>query len=260
MEKVMKKFALISALLASGYASAGTTTWEWDLDASVGSQGATSLSADGTNGINSNTLSAGLAGYSDTGGAADNHLETGQFYYYGDGSGWGFVNQDETEPERPGHAFDNQGNIVDYDMALISFDTSVELTGINFGYRQDGDFTLLAYTGSAPFVESSLNGSTWAAQQSSGNWLTVGQYNGSVTDEYYAVNSGQTSSQYWLLGAFNSLFGEPTDYRVDNNDDAFKIRKLRGNTETGATQVSSPAAFALLLMGSAFAMRRRRQG
>jgi hypothetical protein len=54
-------------------------------------------------------------------------------------------------------------------MVLLSFDTSVALTGIDFGWVSDGDFSLLAHTSDGSFSENDFNGSTWANQQNSGN-------------------------------------------------------------------------------------------
>lgn len=258
MKNLYNKILVSSLLLASSQAFAGTTTWEWNLNSSVGNNGDSTLSADGTNNVDSNKLTADLSAFADTTGSNDTKIESGQFGYFGSNNGWGVINQDE-DGTGGQHAFDNKGSRLnsygnqrsssykDYDMALISFDTSVELTGVNFGYRSDGDFTLLAYTGAGSFTNSNLTGTTWADQANSGNWLTVGQYNPNVTDAYYSVNSGGTSSKYWLLGAYNSVFGAG-GAGIDEHDDTFKLRKLRGNT-TAAEEVSAPASFALLLMG-----------
>jgi hypothetical protein len=288
MKSINKSLLIASCVLFSSVSLAGTTTWEWNLDSSVGpnevlgnNNGDAILSVDGTNTNNANTLGADVSAFADTGGPNDDVIQSGNYHFYNNNS-WGVVNQDESLSDNPGHAFDNlDGGTVgggcpsgyrasgqrpgqcysfsgglhyvnelpsyddtDYDMALISFDTSVELTDIEFGWRSDGDFTLLAYNGAGT---PSIAGSTWAAEANSGDWLTVGQYNGGVTGSYYAVNDTGISSQFWLLGAYNSVFGVGTG-GVDANDDAFKVRKLKGNT-TDSEEVSAPSAFALLLMG-----------
>jgi hypothetical protein len=168
--------------------------------------------------------------------------------FWGNRNGWGAVNSDEDSHDNPGHAFDNRGNgdFIDYDMVLVSFDTSVALTGIDFGWVSDGDFSLLAYTGDGSFSENDLNGSTWANQKNSGNWLTIGQYNGGATDQYYAVNTANQSSHHWLTGAYNNVFGDAADSNIEGNDNAFKLKKLQGTT-TEPNVVAAPSTLALML-------------
>lgn len=263
MNLIKRSLVLASLVIVSHSSIAGTTTWQWDLKDSFNNNtqnGDSSFSADGTNSNNNSTLQADLSAFADTANPNDNIIQSGAFREYG--GGLGIVNKDENGSDNQ-HAFDNQGSFLtnngqnqnssstpDYDMALISFDTSVELTAIDFGWRDDGDFTLLAYTGNGTFNNSDLNGSTWAAQQNSGDWLTVGHYNGGeyANNSYYAVNSGATSSKYWLLGAYNSVFGASSQAGVDAQNDAFKVRKLKGNT-SDSEEVPAPASFALLLMG-----------
>ncbi|NCP66233.1 MAG: hypothetical protein GW763_09375 [Paraglaciecola sp.] len=276
--KKIQKVCIASSFLCVVQVHAGTTTWEWDLaPGSAGNSVTTctnncptsSFNVTDTNG--SESVTAGFTAWSDnneTGGTglnpdgnADPYITGGSMYYWGDNNGWGMVNNDETGGS-PEHAFDNQGNSIDYDMVLVSFDSSVELTGINFGWVSDGDFTLLAYDG-ASNTSPILNNTTWASIAGSGDWLTVGQYNGGPTDTYYSVNTGPTavSSQYWLIGAYNSVFGTPTDGRVDANDDAFKIRKITGKTTTAPkppTEVSAPGTIGVFLLSSLFIVQRRR--
>ena len=274
LTKNIKQIGIALTCVFSFGVSAGTTTWEWDLR--PGSTGNTVTSCSGscpkdsfsvTDTQGSDSVKADLSAWSDTQGSSgaapdkDPVIDQAQMYFWGDNNGWGAVNSDENSGDNPGHAFDNQGNTdyIDYDMALVSFDTSVALKGIDFGWVSDGDFTLLAYTGAGSFSGSNLNGSTWATQASSGNWLTVGQYNGGVTDSYYAVNSGSTSSKYWLIGAYNSVFGPVTNSHIDANDDAFKIKKLTGTTTEPDTQVPTPATLGLMLLGAIGVVARRRK-
>lgn len=277
----------LSSFLSLGV-FATETTWEWDMTTGTQNTAYSSVSFSGTNGDNSDTLNMDMTAWADT-GADGETLESGEFYYYNNNS-WGVVNNNENVGETPEHSFDNiyessftcprgynynkstglcrkkhssittepTENVIqdDYDMALISFDTSVELTDINFGYTLDGDFTLVAYTGdSAP----TLGGETWASLSSSGDWLTVGQYNGEGTG-YYSVNADGVSSSYWLVGAYNSVFGEATDSDIDSGNDAFKIKKLVGTTsDTDTVEVNSPATLGLLLAGGVFCYIRRRK-
>jgi hypothetical protein len=154
--------------------------------------------------------------------------------FLGNRNGWGAVNSDEDSHDNPGHAFDNRGNgdFIDYDMVLVSFDTSVALTGIDFGWVSEGDFSLLAYTGDGSFSENDLNGSTWANQKNSGNWLTIGQYNGGATDQYYAVNTANQSSHHWLTGAYNNVFGDAADSNIEGNDNTFKLKNCKAQQQS----------------------------
>ncbi|KXI29518.1 exosortase-dependent surface protein XDP1 [Paraglaciecola hydrolytica] len=271
------KLSLLSAFAVVTSTNASTTTWEWDLRAGQAGNTVTSCSnycpTDSfsvTDTQGSESVKADLSAWADTQGDTgsgpnrDPYIDQAKMYYW-DNNSWGAVNSDESSREEPGHAFDNMGNAgyVDYDMVLVSFDTSVALTGIDFGWRSDGDFTLLAYTGSGVFSGNQLDGSTWGAQASSGNWLTVGQYNGGPNSDngYYAVNNTDVSSQFWLIGAYNSVFGTglTNNNNITSNNDAFKIKRLRGDsTDTPPPEeVPAPTALGLLLVGALGIYARR---
>jgi hypothetical protein len=297
LTKILKNGCVALSCFLSVNAFATTTTWEWDLSADgwtvtendgTPQQAYNSIPVDGTNTVNGNTLGLDMSAWADT-GANGEELESSDLYFY-DNASWGTVNNNEVVTDQPEHSFDNiyeseltcssgwrlqqdgrckrkgqnryqdaTETIIqdDYDMALISFDTSVELTDINFGYRQDGDFTLVAYIGAGT---PDLNGETWASLAGSSDWLTVGQYNGAgSSNDYYAVNALGVSSTTWLVGAYNSQFGEATDNNIDSGDDAFKIKKLLGQTTTDTVTVPSPATLSLLLASSIFCYVRRRK-
>jgi hypothetical protein len=293
---ILKKACVVASIGFAANATAGTTTWEWDWQL-TGSNGSTSISTTGTNNLDSTTLNVDLAAWSDTGGSSDTTLETGQFYYYS-GGGWGVVNQDN-ESGSPEHAFDNKASVTnttyscddkykynahtgkcerrgrtdrdpvvtlgeiqtDYDMALVSFDTSVELTGIDFGWvYNDADFTVLAYTGAG--APPSLGGSDWASVAADTNWLTVGNYDANSAGYYSIADDRHTSSQYWLIGAYNSIFGSTaydSAHLSESDTDAFKIKSLTAKTSitTPPTDVPAPSAFGLLLVGALGIYARR---
>jgi hypothetical protein len=257
------KLSLISTFVLATNANAGTTTWTWELNAGAGTDGASTISSTGTNSSDTTTLNANLTAYSDTKNINDEGLETGSFYYYS-GGGWGIVNKDETSADYPGHAFDNknEGDGRDYDMALISFDTSVELTAINFGWiYNDADFTVLALKDTANLATTAKG--SWSDVANSGDWITVGNYDADSTG-YYSINQGdisqgKVSAQYWLVGAFNSIFGTTLNDEGPLGTgavDAFKIKGLKGST-TPPEEVPAPAAFGLLLIGALGIYARR---
>lgn len=88
-----------------------------------------------TDTIGSESVTADLTAWFDTQGSSEAVTDKGpridqtSIYLWGNCSGWGAVNSDESRGGSSRHAFDNQGNAdyIDYDMALVSFDTSVEL-------------------------------------------------------------------------------------------------------------------------------------
>jgi hypothetical protein len=266
--------------------SAGTTTWEWDIE---GTGGTSTLNLVGTNTDNAKTLNGDLTAFADTGGSDDLTLEQSTNLTDNGSYGWGMKNQDN-EGGSPEHAFDNKAltscpsdyphesrinanqcykrtsrysveyadEIVDtdYDMALVSFDTSVELKEVGFGWTngEDTDFTVLAYTGSGTPV---LEGNTWAGiTGGSSGWDLIGSYRADNANHnnagYYAINANNVDSQYWLVGAFNDILD--TGYTNDGHDtDAFKLQGLKGKTSTPSPkppqEVPEPAALGLMLLG-----------
>ncbi|MCF2949823.1 hypothetical protein L0668_17020 [Paraglaciecola aquimarina] len=289
MKSIHKNLLIASSVLFSSVSIAGTTTWEWNLNnESVGKDYISNGDYEylSTNDI-TNQKQVDLHAFSDTAGQQDDQITAAKFDRYS--SGWGVVNYD-SESGSPEHAFDNKdlgitqgpcptgyrhssrggsysdkcykssgfdGYIddldydeTDYDMALISFDTSVALTEIDFGWTNggNGDFTLLAYTGGSNSVNSPGTG-TWSDVNSSSDWTTIGNYENATNSGYYAVNQNApiVESKFWLLGAYNSVFDKNGEASLSENNDAFKIRGLKALTQSN--DVSSPSAFALLLMG-----------
>lgn len=271
----IKNIGLVGTFVFVTHANATTTTWNWHLAPGSGScsSNCTSISASDTE--DGKTITAGIKGYADTTGTNDADLEQGRLNYYS-GSGWGLVNTDENGSGSQ-HAFDNLGSYVsngqqydnsysllDYDMALVSFDTSVELTGINFGWTEtDADFTVLAFDMSKNI--NSTASTTWADVAGSGDWITVGHYNYNSGSSYYGINnasSGKISSQYWLVGAYNNIFTGALETKgsLDAGNDKFKLNKLEGQLTAPTTapqEVPAPAALGLLLVGALGMYARR---
>lgn len=257
MNNINKLICSITLFGASSIANAGTTTWEWDMQVgTVGHSVATCSNECPTSGftvtdtVGSDSVTAAFNGFADTigGGFNDSGIESADLRYYNNNS-WGIQNEDENSSQ---HAFDNKSG--DYDMVLVSFDTSIELTDINFGYVSDGDFSLVAYTGAG--APASLVNNTWSNVNASSDWLTIGNYPGDGTG-YYAVNENNVSSQYWLIGAYNTVFGPEGNGVYDGNDE-FKLKKIRGiSSELNEVEVPAPASFAFLMLGALFAMTKR---
>lgn len=265
----IKKISLVLFCVWSAGANASTTTWEWELTPGRGdcTSNCSSISIDDTE--DGQTITADISGYSDTTGSSDLALESGNLHYYS-GGGWGLVNQDENGAGSQ-HTFDNVGSYLnggggqitnpdanDYDMALVSFDTSVELKAIDFGYiNTDGDFSVLAFDMTADYASN--NRSTWSDVADSTDWIKVGNYDADNTG-YYSINNSNTSSRYWLIGAYNSAFSEALENvgQLFDGNDQFKIRKLKAESTTDAEEVSSPATLGLMLLGAFGVIARRK--
>lgn len=185
--------------------------------------------------------------------------ETAALNYWGPDSGFGLYNQLEgTSVGSPNHSMDNSTSVGAIDMMLLSFTSAEILKSVTIGWSgTDGDFQVLAYTGSAPFSTDSIVGKT-AAQMLTGGWSLVTTVNGagniSTPDLNYAVNAGKVSSSYWLISAFNSAFGGSG---ATTGVDAIKVLAV---TTQGSTNVPLPNTLALAGLGLfAIARMRRRQ-
>lgn len=152
----------------------------------------------------------------------------------------------------PEHAVDNK---VFADSILFTFtEGPVNLTSFNAGWAPgDSDFSVLAYTGGGA-GPASLSGSSYLGLLSKG-WTLIGNYNDYGTGAHDFSNT--TYSSYWLIGAFNTLVGGPSN-GTDAGDDYFKILSLAGcdctKTPTapgcGGDGSSVPEPGTLLLMGA----------
>lgn len=110
---------------------------------------------------------------------------------------------DVTEGTSPEHAIDNDGR---FDMVMLDFGASkIQLESITLGWAQnDADFSVLAFTGSsAPDLASVTS---WGSLVGAPGWQVIGNYdaNGAGT---VSVNSGNVAASYWLIGAYNPIFG-----------------------------------------------------
>lgn len=195
------------------------------------------------------------------------------------GGGLGIINQDEQNlgygdihrnnhlNDLAGqHAIDNIQNRAgygyhgdpdyDHEMVLLTFSESINITEISKGwYHNDADFSTLAYTGSN---FSSIEDQTWGSLVATGGWDTVD--NGALRQSG-VLHSAGVFSKYWLVGAYNSIFG---GHHSDYND-AFKFSGLHtikqpDDTTDNTTNVSAPATFGMLgfLIATLFLRNRRK--
>lgn len=155
----------------------------------------------------------------------------------------------------PQHAMDNDGRT---ELIALHFDSKVVLDTVTLGWTQnDADFSLLAWngTGSTDIAGKTISGLLSA-------WTLVGNYSNAAkgdTDIVVDVNSGKTSSSWWIISAYNANY-KPGSTALDTNFDYMKVLAVACDPG-GNTNVPEPGSMMLLGAGlfGMMALRRRRQ-
>lgn len=183
-----------------------------------------------------NTLSVtGLAAKNNSNIAVKN-LE----YYSGSGLG----------VQGNGHGISNSSIFTPvYEAVLLDFGQAVSLDTLNIGWKGlDSDASILAYTGTdfRSVLNAYSSGLQW--NQLSGLGFTTIPDASKGYDLAAGANDVSSSlvSQYWLVGAYNSVFGGGTNWLSDS----FKLAGVSFSTfDTVETPI--PAALGLFLTGLA---------
>ncbi|MFT6735882.1 MAG: hypothetical protein ACJAS9_004096 [Polaribacter sp.] len=197
----------------------------------------------------------------------DLFIDTAKLEYYGNTLG---VKNKDGEGGSPQHSIDNIPNSSaygynDYDMVLLQFNKKVVLDEIVIGWAtNDGginsygaaDISIVAYTGddtknANPFF---ANTQTWGdLLTSTPNWQSVENIeNASILQAI----TNPVASQYFLIGAYNPIFGG----NLSNANDGFKLSGVK--TKTAASKppsnaIPEPSSIALAFLG--LLLLRRRQ-
>jgi hypothetical protein len=194
--------------------------------------------------------------------------------------GWAMTNLDERNTNNCGyhHSADNLGSdcgFQDYDMFLIEFSEAVNLSSATYAWNIDG--TSNNQVTVAALNDENLLGENWldvannqtiasGYSQMEDISATSGYYVNEATrhlsnfDENSESNTSGVYSNFWLIGALNTVFGGDESLE---GDDGFKISGVSFSTDSTttppATTVPEPTSimmFGLALVG--FAASRRK--
>lgn len=224
-------------------------------------------------------LNISMSAFSDTQGVTGETVVGAKLEKISDKWAYGITNNDEAYyRDGADHAIDNinyysQGSANayysgmtnverDYDFVLLSFDAAVTLTGASFSWlydSRDSQVSVAALSNTSKLM-SGVN--TWSHIVEDA--LTSASFDIESCEylDHRADFTFTESAQYWLVGAYNTVFGETTDGRIGN--DAFKLANIGFSiSETAGTpdttEVSEPGTIGLLMACSLFVMWRRKK-
>ncbi|WP_457424579.1 PEP-CTERM sorting domain-containing protein [Roseateles sp. P5_E7] len=215
----------------------------------------------GLAGTNAGDPAVSLSGVyaANTSGVVGGNWSAGALTWYS-GNGQGMSTG--TDGPQPTHALDNAGNT---EAVLLNFgSSSVVLSSIGLGYTAKGNGcvtsagaaataecaagTTLSYTTNVQVDVALFRWTGAAGTTPTGNptaligqgaaamagWELVGTYGDMVTDTnpaYNLVNSGQKTSSWWMISAYNTGFSSAageTRGSLDNGNDYFKLYAVAG--------------------------------
>ena len=248
----LRNVALVASLMTFSFASLATGTTDWDFRTSGGNSygsGSGTDSYGNTLSFNSADTDLTITAWADT--LEQNAPDTIQTATAAHNS-YGLLNYNRNND---GHYVDNRD---DTDMLLFTFDDLVSITGVNIGYySNDSDISIAAFE-----TLPTLQGQTWASVASNASFSTsfanIGDGWSSLTSETSGVDA-----QYWIIGAYNSSFGQSGGGAFGSNNDYLKIAGI--STIAGATpkpptsDVAEPSSLAILASFGLFAVWRRRK-
>lgn len=278
----MKKLLLSVVAFASFSGIAGTQTWDFTDDIQNGNDSTLSSNTYGnTISMVIDGIDLTVSGWADSLGVTNTNdihsevVEEARLVYYGESLG--MINQDEGaigDTGQPNHSIDNYDSCNwgdDIEMVLLHFSEAVSLEGINIGWAREeysngstyaqSDITTVAYTGDYDGYDTDvIAGKSWSQVAADSAWTFVDDLMDVAQYDYHTVdNSNNIVSNYWLVGAYNPIFGG-MNWTSDN--DGFKLsgvttKKSVTNIEP-PTEVPEPAPLALFVIGAALVMTRKK--
>jgi len=172
--------------------------------------------------------------------------------------GWAVKNSWESDGKH--QTIDNTGDYPDFDFILFSFSEAVTLENLSFGWASNNGSqeVSVAALGTAGFAELTSEQSTWTEIVSDAISSSF-----SISNTLTSTLDFNTASQYWLVGAYNTVFGALDDGTVFN--DSFKISGINFTSSSSndidepPAEVSEPGALALMSLGLGLIVYRRKR-
>jgi hypothetical protein len=104
-------------------------------------------------------------------------------------------------------------------------------------------------------LASNIDGNTWqGVVDDVGNMWSDSSH---VSNYYAGINAGQTASQYWLVGAYNSIFDTSFNGGTNNND-GMKLSSIDFSI-TPDSDIPEPQTAIIMAVGLFALMLRRRK-
>ena len=227
-----------------------------------------STSANSSN-VSIGGVNVAVSGWADTFGYNDDIVVGADTYKISDKYGYGVINEDwESAYNSPDHAIDNvntrNGNWQDFDFVLFSFSDDVTLQGANFSWAYSQYDTQVSVAALDNISSLTSGSSTWSDIVGTAITSSYNVEKCDSTDEHLQYKSEfalNTSSKYWLVGAYNKVFGDIGGY---SSNDAFKLTSIGFSVSDktpppDSTAVSEPGTLGLLFASGLIVMWRRKK-
>lgn len=274
--------SLAAASLLLGFVpqDAGAVVWTFDDANCVSTSGPSGNCGSGDGNFSDERTYQGstggnvtVSGWANTIGG-NQQLQRGQISHFAGGLGVRNADAgsgDSNEESFPENGIDNDDR---FDLVLLDFgNQSVQLTELTIGgFDQDADLSILAYIGALdPTDPTSFDylgdREAWWNSTADNNedltangWTVVGNHDvdsGPGVGNPQSVNSGNVASRYWLVSAYNPVFGNTctpsNSFCQSDFEDYFFISSVTGNvvTPTSVPEPKTALMFAIGLVGFA---------
>ena len=236
----------------------------------------------GTNALNSsvvvNGVNISIAAFADTKNVYNEAVVGANLEKISDQWAYGVTNNDEANYYGwSDHAIDNvnhysQGsdnayysgmtNVErDYDFVLLSFDKAVTLTGAGFSWIADTNETQVSVAALSGISTLTSGVSSWSDIVADALTTASFDIESSENSGYDANFTFKEAANYWLVGAYNTVFG---NIGGSVGNDAFKLANVDFSLEStstikSSTDVSEPGTIGLLAAGSFLLLWRRKR-